>query len=574
MIIKDIELTHFGKFHNHKIEFNSGFNLISGNNEAGKSTIHSFIQGMFFGIEKTRGRASKRDVYSQYEPWENRGGYGGVMRIEVDGIVYRIERSFLKTNKSLKLIDETNGKELKPAQEKLDELLGGMTESAYVNTISIAQLRSATDEGLVQELKNCITNLNGAKSIEVDLSSAEKFLVEERKKVEADIEKKTDVELVKYNDQLKDVNRQIENEVMEEKKLIADLDELVTRRDNNKLENATHKDALLDEIIDLQTRKQSYAQQLEQSKAYNEKLKSKPKEKSKLELKFRDSIKEQKRGIIVLAIIAAILLLCIGYAYYTHNWLVAAVCVGLIAVVLTKIVQTKEEEPKVEKESFIDTSALENQIKELDSAIAVRLKEKYELDEKMNMGPEIQSLKEKIDRSQWNQEKLQEQYQIVARKIDFLEHQSMQNSALKQQILAINLAKDRLSQIYSSIHGTFGKEMNQLSSKYLSQITNGKYTDLIVNEDLTIFLNTKEKLIPIEQVSKGTIDQIYLCIRLAATKMLWNIKNMPLILDDVFAFYDGTRLQTSIDLLRSQDCQVILLTCHDREKELLVGDAS
>ena len=35
-----------------------------------------------------------------------------------------------------------------------------MSETMYNNTISISQLKSATDEGMVSELKNYIANMN------------------------------------------------------------------------------------------------------------------------------------------------------------------------------------------------------------------------------------------------------------------------------------------------------------------------------------------------------------------------------------------------------------------------------
>ena len=69
MIIKSIELTHFGKFHGKKMEFRPGLNVFAAQNEAGKTTIHAFIRGMFYGIERGRGRASKEDRYLHYEPW-------------------------------------------------------------------------------------------------------------------------------------------------------------------------------------------------------------------------------------------------------------------------------------------------------------------------------------------------------------------------------------------------------------------------------------------------------------------------------------------------------------------------
>lgn len=64
----DLYISGFGKFHDTAVSFEDGLNVIYGKNEAGKSTIHTFIRGMLFGIERQRGRAARNDIYSKYEP--------------------------------------------------------------------------------------------------------------------------------------------------------------------------------------------------------------------------------------------------------------------------------------------------------------------------------------------------------------------------------------------------------------------------------------------------------------------------------------------------------------------------
>ena len=85
----DLYISGFGKFHDTAVSFEDGLNVIYGKNEAGKSTIHTFIRGMLFGIERQRGRAARNDIYSKYEPWENSGTYEGQLRLESDEDVYK-----------------------------------------------------------------------------------------------------------------------------------------------------------------------------------------------------------------------------------------------------------------------------------------------------------------------------------------------------------------------------------------------------------------------------------------------------------------------------------------------------
>ena len=63
-------------------------------------------------------------------------------------------------------------------------------------------------------------------------------------------------------------------------------------------------------------------------------------------------------------------------------------------------------------------------------------------------------------------------------------------------------------------------------------------------------MNTPTRLVPIDQVSSGTMDQIYLAVRLAAAKLVISDRGtMPLIFDDSFVLYDDDRLKTALKWL-------------------------
>ena len=68
MKLLELHINGFGKIHDRTISFSDGINVIYGRNEAGKSTLHTFIRGMLFGMERGRGRAARNDLYSKYEP--------------------------------------------------------------------------------------------------------------------------------------------------------------------------------------------------------------------------------------------------------------------------------------------------------------------------------------------------------------------------------------------------------------------------------------------------------------------------------------------------------------------------
>ena len=106
MKIRELYLRSFGKFSEKKVVFHDGINVIYGENESGKSTVHTFIKSMLFGLERGRGRASHNDTFSLYEPWENPNYYAGKLRFESGGKQFCLSRTFDKYSKSASLICE------------------------------------------------------------------------------------------------------------------------------------------------------------------------------------------------------------------------------------------------------------------------------------------------------------------------------------------------------------------------------------------------------------------------------------------------------------------------------------
>ena len=94
MIIKSLNLEYFGKFHHKSFELSDRINIIYGGNEAGKSTVHHFIQAMLFGIQRGRGKAAAKDDYTRFQPWHEGRNYEGIIYLEHEGHIYRIYRNF------------------------------------------------------------------------------------------------------------------------------------------------------------------------------------------------------------------------------------------------------------------------------------------------------------------------------------------------------------------------------------------------------------------------------------------------------------------------------------------------
>ena len=162
MEIRELHLKHYGKFENHQILLRPGVNIIYGGNETGKTTVHSFICAMLFGISRARGKAARSDEYQLRQPWDAPGAFLGSMKIESRGQIYRIDRCFDRSTQPLRLTCETTMWESPQPEEAMDVLLGGIGEAAFVNTLCIPQSGAETGEALAQELRRYMVNSEGA----------------------------------------------------------------------------------------------------------------------------------------------------------------------------------------------------------------------------------------------------------------------------------------------------------------------------------------------------------------------------------------------------------------------------
>lgn len=184
MIIKEVFVKNFGKFQNERFRFHPGINIVYGGNESGKTTLYTFLQGIFFGIRRKRGLASRTDTYITYQPWENPGWYEGSVLFESGGKDFRLERNFESRSQSADLYCVTDGEKMSVEEGDLEMLLGGISQDVYENTLSIGQLKSRTEEGLAAELREYLANFQTEGDFRLNPEGAERLLKEKRREWE------------------------------------------------------------------------------------------------------------------------------------------------------------------------------------------------------------------------------------------------------------------------------------------------------------------------------------------------------------------------------------------------------
>ena len=166
----------------------------------------------------------------------------------------------------------------------------------------------------------------------------------------------------------------------------------------------------------------------------------------------------------------------------------------------------------------------------------------------------------------------------VKNRAEMLKRTLDENDAISTEIDAINLAAETMTELQSSIQSSFGHYLNKEAGELIAGITGGVYDSMWIDQNLDIFMNTPGKIVPIEDVSSGTMDQIYLALRLAAARLIQGDTGaaetrLPLIFDDSFAMYDEQRLASALRYITEiHHGQILLFTCHTREQRILESE--
>lgn len=500
MRIRELIIKNFGKCTDEEICLKDGMNLIYGGNESGKSTLHTFIRAMLFGLERGRGRASLYDKFSQYEPWENPNYYAGILKFESGGRNFRLTRHFDKYAKGAELICEDDGEELSVEHGDLEMLLSGMNGSSYDNTIASGQQKVETGPDLAAELKNYATNYYVTGDSDLDLNGAVLALQKKQKEIEKS---------AKENYRKK-----------EEKREKAAQEAAYVWRDIHKLEE--EQEQVEEELSGV--RKRIKKRQTEKDQASNQN-------------------EECKRWRVHPAeLLAAAVVIVLMFIQIIRPW---NYLVGIVAVLAEGLrVWNRMKDGRKKKLEYLET----------EEERADRQEEK--------------KLSWEEERIRAEKKEKQVLYGNIQERISELESLNEEEKRQDSHKKALELAMNKIGSLAKEIQKELSGHLNQKVSEIFSEMTDGKYTSVLVDEDLNLLLFSEGKRISIWQVSQGTAEQLYFALRMAAAEVLYP-EEYPVILDETFAFYDDCRLRNTLLWLLRHRKQIILFTCQNREEEML-----
>ncbi len=141
---------------------------------------------------------------------------------------------------------------------------------------------------------------------------------------------------------------------------------------------------------------------------------------------------------------------------------------------------------------------------------------------------------------------------------------------LEDTYAALTIALETLNEARTELQRRFAPRISKRAQELMSAMTSGRYQRMALGADFGIQTGTagEDTLRDGLWRSDGTLDQLYLALRLAVAEEL--TPEAPLVLDDALVRFDDQRMKAAVEILRgmSRDRQIICFTCQERETKV------
>ena len=606
MKINYLKINGFGKLENKEIKLSENINLIYGNNESGKSTLLKFISGMFYGISKNKNKKELSD-YEKYKPW-NKDEFSGKIIYQLDNNEqYEVFRDFTKKNPIIYNkngediskhfnIDKTKGNEFFYEQTQMDE-------ETFFSTAMISQKQVVLDNNEQQTLTQKMANILSTGEENISYKKAmEKLNKKQLEEIGTERTNERPINIInsainKIKGEVKEINLEKErkNEVAENIKKIEK--EIIEKNKNIEL---------IKEI-----KKYKEEERIEEEKIkINKKIIEEENEKiHNLKNKINNEQKNKNKKNYLLFIMFLLIIINIFLLIFNKNKIFLGTLIGLVIINIFFIILQyknkiknknlqKDYKNKIKNEIEIIENNIENiasKIKNTEKEInknaeteKILIKNKYnknieEIEKLLNLSSEklnikleeneniLSSNKLKLNTNEIDYKNLEEKENRCVELEEKLQGYLQEKEELKSLNNSIELAKYALENAYKKMKNVITPKFTQNLSEIVEKISEGKYKNVkfMDGEGIIVELENGE-YVNANKLSIGTIDQLYLSLRLSAIQEITE-ENIPIILDEVFAYYDTERLTNILTYLNKTytNKQIIIFTCSNREQEIL-----
>lgn len=536
-----------------EISLKNNLNIIYGKNESGKSTLLNYIKNIFYGISKNKNGKEMSD-YEKYKPWIGEEFSGKIKYKLDDGTSYEIYRDFTKKNAKLfnddleeissqYKIDKKDGNQFFSDQTNVDEKM-------YLSTIMTLQQEVVLDHSTQNVLVQKIANLAGTGEDNVSFQKAmdklNKRLVEE-----VGTNRTQDRPLNMIQKRMKEIEAVLKTELCyteNKRNLTSNKNEIL-----NKLEEEENRNNELKKL-NMLTQKS----QIEQ-------------EKSELKRQLQNEKEEKvKKNYITFGIILFLLIIInILNFMFIPNKIINYILLSLIPIELILFGINYIKNNKLKKELQKQKNEIQKQKEISDKNLNLKIEEiqkQIEASEQQMMNYRLQ-----LNSLEYEDKNISEKLEEIISLKEEYENLKEQLQIIEEKNKCIQATKELLEKAYEQMKKSVTPKFTQNLSDLIQKITNGKYQKVSIHEEEGLIVELENgEYKPANLLSIGTIDQLYLSLRLAMLDEISKEK-MPIILDEVFAYFDDERLESSLLFLMQQarEHQIILFTCTKREKQIL-----
>lgn len=570
MRINKVQINGFGNIVNKNFEFDNGINLVRGNNEDGKSTLVYFIKSMLYGINRNKAGENFSEL-ERFTPWQGTD-FSGKMDYSIDDKKFSTFRDFNRNNSK---VFDGSGMDI-TSQFNKDKSRGvevgfthlGIDEETFFNSAFVSQgnveVGANERRNLIQKITNVIQSGDESVSYDKAQERLHKLLLEE---VGTERTRNKPINVVtrgieayeRTRDSLM-FNREKKESVSENKKAIqAKLHELDKEYDD------------ASKVFEVKDRYEKLVQEREKEHEISLKILEKEREdKIKKRNQFKDNLKSISIAILVTIIVVLLI-------YELYIWTIVPVV--LIIISLFAISRAFSKEIKIDMPQDLDvikTNLKRKEDKELELLVKSRIKESLTKRKVSDLKILINGLEKNKNDLILEQHKLDLESDSLnehLEKLNDVEEQLCDLYEKEEEIrrleYSINLAIEMLNDSYEELKEEIVPNIENLIKENITTTTDEKYNNVIYNDKQGLLVeNPSGEIVQIEKLSTGTIEQMYLGFRFA---MIEKMKNIPIFLDEVFAYYDDERLENVLNAIhqKSKNNQVFILTCSDREKRIM-----
>lgn len=504
MILKKLEITAFGKFKNKTIGFSEGLNIIRGDNESGKTTIINFIFAMLYGFGDNRGKGIS--LREKYTPWDGGVCEGKLSLITDSGENITIYRKAGNAKKYdvLRIYNSDTGEDAALSPEEIV----GIGSDTFFKTLCVQQLSSAF-EGSNSEIVTRLSNITSSGDENISYEKAVRLLENVRREIKP--QRGTGGELSKISEKIAVLEK--EHHLQQSAKTEAETSAAL-------LSAAQDEESML---------KKQYEQ--EEKNDYTSRIAHIT---GRIEEKQKHTHTTGKQSglyilIAVLMLASGVILSFFGVSASIPFFILSFI--SFIFYIIKKLSPKTDELQQLlhESEALKQQQQIhEAKLSQLQSAYFAASEKTTKLEERI-----------KLLRHAATED-------ITAE----LEALYKKKQALEKKLRIITLTTKALSDAHDKMQRDFTPALNRNASAYFSSICDGKYNRIFCDEAFGIKIDCD---IPRDSsfFSGGTVDQLYLALRLALIDMLFENNRIFILLDQPFLQYDDTRKKNTVALLDS-----------------------